>query len=669
VARALAKTPADRYATAAQFAEALSGRGPARGRQWARVGGLAALAGIVVAGVWVGVDRAGDDARAAITRRPYTIVAEVEGSADPEIRNAMRRLLMDALDQSKVVVTLDDEQLRRGLELAGKPAAVRLDRPTARELAVRGSIRTVVIVAVDRVGQAFRVSVRVLDAENGAPVVVEQGVATDSNHVIQTVDAVVRAVREGLGERRDAIAVNRPLLEAATGSFEAYRKYARGRELFMAGDFRASVPLFQEAIALDPDFGEAWRSLGVAYNALGVGDSARLAIFEAFTRGTGMTDVQRLTTEGFVAGYRGDLTAAVAAQERAVREFGSGPTNLANTLVQVDRTAEAVALTEAWVRGAPFGPRQPDVINLAAWLPMLGRYDEARKWAVQVRGLGALRFLTWVAAAEGDWVAAESLAVRLLKDPSASRPQRMYALSALASSHAARGKVHAADENLRESLASGAARAGYRALLTLSVSAGTPLSPGTLATLGSDTSAAGRTIAALWAAGVGDTGAARRYLLAVRKMPAEARQAGRVEGELALVEAWIAASGHRWEEVVRLLGPLAGRTYWGSPSNQLTRWTLADAYAHIGRLDSAAVLLEDIANWRRFSELDQHRRGLTESFAHRRLVLLYAKMGRLDDARRHWKAFSETFTNPDPEMLPLIQEAREALDRAERAGR
>jgi hypothetical protein len=335
----------------------------------------------------------------------------------------------------------------------------------------------------------------------------------------------------------------------------------------------------------------------------------------------------------------------------------------------VDRTAEAVALTEDRVRAAPFGPQRPDVINLATWLPMLGRFEEARQWAVKVKGPGALRALAWVAAAEGDWVTAESLAVRLLDDPSAERAHRREALGALASSQAARGKVKAAVESLHETLGSGAARGGYRSLLTLSISAGAPVSPGTLRTLSSDTSAAGRTLAALWAAGVGDTGLARRYLFAARRMPTEARQAGRVEGELVLVEAWIAATAHRWEDVVRLVGPLAGQTYWNSPSNQLTRWTLADAYEHIGRLDSAAVYLEGIANWKRFSEVEQNRRGLTESFAHRRLVLLYARTGRLDDARRHWKAFSEAFTSPDPEMLPLIQEARDALDRAERAGR
>jgi hypothetical protein len=37
----------------------------------------------------------------------------------------------------------------------------------------------------------------------------------------------------------------------------------------------------------------------------------------------------------------------------------------------------------------------------------------------------------------------------------------------------------------------------------------------------------------------------------------------------------------------------------------------------------------------------------------------------MEDARRHWEAFSATFTRPDPEMKTLIEEARAALANAE----
>lgn len=50
-----------------------------------------------------------------------------------------------------------------------------------------------------------------------------------------------------------------------------------------------------------------------------------------------------------------------------------------------------------------------------------------------------------------------------------------------------------------------------------------------------------------------------------------------------------------------------------------------------------------MAEWRGGGD---HLRGLTYSFAHQRLVVLYAKLGRVEDARREWHIFSATFTTP-----------------------
>jgi hypothetical protein len=44
--------------------------------------------------------------------------------------------------------------------------------------------------------------------------------------------------------------------------------------------------------------------------------------------------------------------------------------------------------------------------------------------------------------------------------------------------------------------------------------------------------------------------------------------------------------------------------------------------------------------------------------------MLFA-LGRVEDARRHWEIFEKTFTNPDPELVPMVEEARRALEEAE----
>jgi hypothetical protein len=41
--------------------------------------------------------------------------------------------------------------------------------------------------------------------------------------------------------------------------------------------------------------------------------------------------------------------------------------------------------------------------------------------------------------------------------------------------------------------------------------------------------------------------------------------------------------------------------------------------------------------------------------------MIYARMGRREDAERHWQAFSKVFINPDPEVKHLLDDARAAI--------
>src|ERR1035438_2108138 len=74
-------------------------------------------------------------------------------------------------------------------------------------------------------------------------------------------------MRSRLGESLGTVrGFDTPLEQATTSSLEALQAYTLGQKDFMAkSDFAASVPLFQRAISLDPDF-------AVAYNSLASGE-------------------------------------------------------------------------------------------------------------------------------------------------------------------------------------------------------------------------------------------------------------------------------------------------------------------------------------------------------------------------------------------------------------
>ena len=91
------------------------------------------------------------------------------------------------------------------------------------------------------------------------------------------------------------------------------------------------------------------------------------------------------------------------------------------------------------------------------------------------------------------------------------------------------------------------------------------------------------------------------------------------------------------------------------------RWLVADAHENLGRPDSAAHYFEMVLSPSGRVDQEYFTRGIAFPFAHRRLVLLYAQMGRTEDARRHWELLRENVRNPDPEVERLIEEVRAAV--------
>ena len=128
----------------------------------------------------------------------------------------------------------------------------------------------------------------------------------------------------------------------------------------------------------------------------------------------------------------------------------------------------------------------------------------------------------------------------------------------------------------------------------------------------------------------------------------------------------MAAQTGQWQEAVRILGPAARQGIEvGFVDDQIgrvpMRWLMGEAWERLRRPDSAAAYLELALSPERMPWDERWSLRMISSFAHRRLVLLYARMGRIEDARRHWQILNQTVRTPDPELQPLIAEAHAAL--------
>lgn len=632
---------------------------------------LAAVSAMGLAVVGFGVWALRDNDGPSMTNPAYTILADVHGNADADVRRAVGGLLRAALEQASVLMPVGDDDVRNGLARMQRPDTLPLDVDAARELAYRGSVRTVVVPSLDRIGGAFALTVRVLDAETGAVIAAERATSDHEDGLIPAADDAVRRLHRQLGARRSELDATRRLVEATTPSFEAYRAYVRALDFQGAvtpQEGAVAVELLREALAIDPGFASAWLEMARIWGNTGQRDSQLVAIGNLERHLHRGAEHERLWYAAAIATARGDHPRALTMYDRLTRYHPSPMAwnNRGITLGALGRHEEALVSFRRAVAEATFGPSDVMLQNVARTLAGLGRAAEARAFLDSV-DMPHVVFRTGIMMALEEWPQAESLAAAVLARWGPGT--RSWVELALAGIAARRGEIASAvDRTDRAARVFGprgvqgaTVHAAAELLLTLVAGQQWPRPP----VFGNEGVVNGQAWSGIWNAVQGDTAEARVIALAVRdSFPTRYRGAAPE-----FMEAVIAARGERWGEVIELLGPVAAHGETGRRQSDAwvtplpIRWLLATAHERAGQLEAAAAAYEHVLAtdlWPDYLLL----RGIPYSFAHQRLVVLYARIGRLDDAARHWEAFRGAFTNPDPEFRHLIDEARQALEPA-----
>ena len=272
LARALAKTPADRFSPVGVFVEALAKRESAAvvatpmpvTRPTHRSWRLPALLGMVlvvvvgaalVVGRWIGPTPAGEPEhpRTSIAVLPFRNL-----SADGPYAYFAGGLHDELLTQLAKVAALKVISRTSVMGYAGS------NIPPLPQIASELGVGSVLEGSVQVMGDRLRVNVQLIDATTDEHLWAERYDRTlDDAFAIQSdvAQRVVAAVGATLGgsERQS-------LAEAPTTSAEAYRFYLQGqaylrRPGFQRQDFESAQQLYERALALDPDFASAHAGL------------------------------------------------------------------------------------------------------------------------------------------------------------------------------------------------------------------------------------------------------------------------------------------------------------------------------------------------------------------------------------------------------------------------
>jgi TolB-like protein/tetratricopeptide (TPR) repeat protein len=382
VARALERFPADRYASAADLAQALAvaqdgGLAPRSRVPWRTV----ALVGVpVVLVVWLGSVVLGRGNRA--------------GSASPAVRSLV------VLPFANTSGNREDEYFSDGMtdELAAALGKVPGLRVAARssayqfkgrnvdvhEIGRQLAVGSVVDGSVGRNGDTLHITAQLVNVTDGLTLWSDAYVR-DVRGVFTVQDQIAAAIARAL--RLSAGGAGHP--GAGTTNLEAHDLYLRGRFFWNRRDregFRKAIEYFGQAIARDSAYAQAWAGLGESYSLMGgfgymapteAFARARAAANRALTQDSTLEDAH--TALGFIhLFYDWDWAAARERFDQALTlDPRDGEARLFHSwyLVATNRLEDAI--TE--LRGAVADEPVSLILNtrLGTMLMFAGRYDEA----------------------------------------------------------------------------------------------------------------------------------------------------------------------------------------------------------------------------------------------------------------------------------------------------
>ncbi len=261
VTRALARSPADRFTTAAEFASALEaavGEGspysrtravvPLSGRtKWI---GLGMFTGLIVLGIGLWRSRG----PAKITADPNLVAVAPFDVVDPSLqlwREGLVDLLSQSLDGAGALRTVSPATFVR--QWNG-----RADPQSAGALARKSGAGLVVFGTVLRGSRdSVRVRATLLDPAGETPVA-EVEVQDDGSRIDRVTDSLTVALLRGLGHTRPVGAVRNSPLGAR--SLPALKAYLQGEQLYRRSMWDSALTSYDRAIALDSSFALAyWR--------------------------------------------------------------------------------------------------------------------------------------------------------------------------------------------------------------------------------------------------------------------------------------------------------------------------------------------------------------------------------------------------------------------------
>jgi len=301
-------------------------------------------------------------------------------TGDAVFDGTLRQGLAVQLEQSPYLSLISDERVQQTLKMMGQTPDARLSPETSREICQRTSSAATLTGSIAQIGSQYSIILKAVNCANGETLASAEAEASDKNHVLDALGKAASQMRGKLGESLSTVQkFERPLREATTSSLEALQAYSRGRQMIGANDFAGSIPVFQRAIQLDPNFAMAYAMLGTSYANIAEPGLSAQAARKAYELRDRVSEVEKFYIEShYYEMATGDLDKARQTFKLLAQNYPreeTAPTNLGVIDVVLGDYDDALKQAQDAFKLNPSGLNYS---NLISSFITLNRIEEAK---------------------------------------------------------------------------------------------------------------------------------------------------------------------------------------------------------------------------------------------------------------------------------------------------
>jgi DNA-binding winged helix-turn-helix (wHTH) protein/tetratricopeptide (TPR) repeat protein len=335
-------------------------------------------------------------ARPVLTEADVILVASfVNKTGDPIFDNSLDKALEVKLAESPFLSLFSEANVRETLRMMRRDPNERVTPELGIEICKRQGLKALVVPEIAAVGNTYLITLEAIDARNQKPIARRQEVAQNKDKVVAALGKAGSQLRRQLGESLSSLEkYNAPLDLATTSSLDALLAYRAGQNLYRSGKRRESIPFFERAVDLDPQFCSAYNMLGSAYHSINNEQASRENFAKAFElKDRRLTQEENfLTTALYDFSITGNLeegTTVLVLYKEAYPRSVSAYNLLGIAYAQQGRTEEALQNFNWAIAHSPV-PSAQHYSNASQALMILGRFDEAKKMLDEWRQKGSL---------------------------------------------------------------------------------------------------------------------------------------------------------------------------------------------------------------------------------------------------------------------------------------